>query len=131
MGSSWWEDLKKTVKAGVSVAAEKTEEYTKIGKLKVEILNLNRNLDKSYSELGKEAFEFIKAGKRGDLGKLDSVKQIIEKIEDQKAQIKAKEDAIEAVLSEEAACDIDYVLAVFLCLSAAYSHLGILCLDFN
>ena len=34
-----WERIRKSVVEGVSVAAEKTEEFTKLGKLKLEILN--------------------------------------------------------------------------------------------
>ena len=70
--SPLWEDIKKKLKEGVTVAAEKTEEYTKIGKVKVEILNINRNIDKTFTNLGREVytlidqrFKIISCGERG------------------------------------------------------------------
>ena len=98
---SLWEDIKKTVKQGVSVAAEKTEEYTKIGKLKVEIMNMKRNLDKTFAELGQEAYTNLKGSKKGDLTKNEKITELLSKIDDQKAALKGKEDEIEALRQED------------------------------
>lgn len=101
MGSSLWEDIKKTVKEGVSVAAEKTEEYTKIGKLKVEILNMKRNIDKTFTELGRETYTLLKGSKKGDLAKNEKLKNLLTRIDEQKAALKGKEAAIEALRADE------------------------------
>lgn len=98
---SLWEDIKKTVKQGVSVAAEKTEEYTKIGKLKVEIMNMKRNLDKAFAELGREAYTNLKGSKKGDLTKNEKITELLSKIDDQKAALKGKEDEIETLRQED------------------------------
>jgi len=98
---SLWEDIKKTVKQGVSVAAEKTEEYTKIGKLKVEIMNMKRNLDKTFAELGQEAYTNLKGLKKGGLTKNEKITELLSKIDDQKAALKGKEDEIEALRQED------------------------------
>jgi hypothetical protein len=99
---SLWEDIKQTVKQGVSVAAEKTEEYTKIGKLKVEIMNAKRALDKTFAELGQEAYTALKGSKKADLNKNEKITELLSKIDGQKAALKEKEDEIEAVRQEDA-----------------------------
>jgi len=101
MGTSLWEDIKKTVKEGVSVAAEKTEEYTKIGKLKVEILTMKRNIDKTFTELGRETYTLLKGSKKGDLAKNEKLKKLLTRIDEQKAALKEKEAAIEALRADE------------------------------
>ena len=102
MPSKLWEDIKKTVMDGVSVAAEKTEEYTKIGKVKVEILNINRNIDKVFTDLGREVFHLISKGKKAEISKSNRVNELVNKIKDLKASLKEKESEIEAVKREAA-----------------------------
>ena len=101
MGTSLWNDIKKTVKDGVSVAAEKTEEYTRIGKLKVEILTMKRNIDKTFTELGRETYTLLKGKKKTDLAKNEKLKKLLTRIDEQKAALKGKEAAIEALRSDE------------------------------
>ena len=100
MPSTLWEDIKRTVKQGVSVAAEKTEEYTKIGKIKVEILNVNRTIDKTYAEIGKEVFGLIDKGKKAEVVESEKVKKLVSKVKEQKALLKKKEAEIEAIKKE-------------------------------
>ena len=100
MPSSLWEDIKKTVKDGVTVAAEKTEEYTKIGKLKVDILTTNRSIDKTFTELGRAVYDFAKGKKKGDVIKTENVKSLFKKIDELKAILQKKEEEIEAVKKE-------------------------------
>ena len=100
MAASLWEDLKKNVKAGVSTAAEKTEEYTKIGKLKVEILNTNRNLEKGFADIGREVHNVLTAGKKLDPLKNETFKELIEKVNALKADVQAKEKEIEQIRIE-------------------------------
>jgi len=41
-----WDDIAKTIREGVDTVVEKTEKLTKIGKIKIDILNIKRNIDK-------------------------------------------------------------------------------------
>ena len=45
-----WEKVRKSVIDGVQIAAEKTEELTKLGKIKIEILNIKRKISKNFTE---------------------------------------------------------------------------------
>ena len=97
MPSKFWEGVKKSVKEGVSIAAEKTEEYTKIGKIKVEILGINRNIERTYTDLGKKVYALLTASKKTDVASDSKVKETITKISTLKKSLKAKEAEIEAI----------------------------------
>lgn len=98
--SSLWEDIKKTVMEGVTIATEKTEEYTKIGKVKVEILSVKRNVEKAFAQLGGEVYTLLVDKKVTDVAGNPKVKQLIEKINGLKKSLKAKEKEIEAIKKE-------------------------------
>ena len=54
-----WDDIARTIRDGVGTVVEKTEELTKIGKIKVDIINIKRNVDKNFSELGGKVYHLI------------------------------------------------------------------------
>ena len=62
-----WQRIRKSVAEGVSVAAEKTEEFTKLGKLKFEILNTKRKISKTFTELGSMTYDAFKGGKTNEM----------------------------------------------------------------
>ena len=101
MSTSFWEDLKRTVTNGFNVAAEKTKEYTKIGKLEIDIINLKRSVDKSMSELGRNTYQIYKSGKKADISEDGNVKKVVKKIDDLKSEIAAKEKEIADIKKEE------------------------------
>ena len=98
--SPLWENIKQKLKEGVTVAAEKTEEYTKIGKIKVEILNINRNIDKTFTNLGKEVYTLIDKKKTSGISNNKKVTELIAKINELKSSLAAKEAEIEAIKQE-------------------------------
>jgi hypothetical protein len=102
---SMWEDLKKTVKSGLSTAAAKTEEYTKIGKAKLDMMNLNKTLSGTLEDLGLETYTQINAGAKGLNLQNTKVKEMVEKIGQIKQSIKDKESEIEAIKKAAAAKD--------------------------
>jgi len=102
MATSIWDDFKKTLLEGVNVAAEKTEEYTKIGKLKVDNINLNRTLDKTYKALGREIYIRISDGKSIDLSKDDGIQYFTDKINDVTSAIMKNEKKINEIRTEAA-----------------------------
>lgn len=94
------DDIAEKVKKGFNVAAERTKEYTKIGELKVDILALNRSIDKAYKTLGEESYTFLKKQKSSPLAEKAQVKKLIKEIDDLKKSIKSKETEIEKVKKE-------------------------------
>lgn len=87
---SLWNDVKKTVKNGLDVATEKTEEYTKIAKIKVDILTKKKDLDKSFRELGEKAYNHMTSGKKTALMESSGVKGLIDRIKKLQKEIRDK-----------------------------------------
>jgi hypothetical protein len=95
-----WEDIKKTVKEGVTVAVEKTEEYGKIGVVKVDILKLERDRDKAFRELGSEVYNAVKKDKALAAAQNEKMKKTVSKIDSLIKSIKAKEAEVEKIKKE-------------------------------
>jgi hypothetical protein len=92
-----WDDLKKTVKDGFSVAAAKTEEFTKIGRAKLDLMNLNKSLNRTFQDLGVEVHAQITEGAKGPIPQNMKVKGLVEKIDKFRQSIREKELEMEAI----------------------------------
>jgi hypothetical protein len=75
-----WEKIKKGLKDGATLSMEKIEEYTKIGKLKVEELAAKRKITRNFVDIGERAFDLIEENKGasvdGDLAVKTSMENI-------------------------------------------------------
>lgn len=92
---SFWNDLKKTVQHGLKVVVSKTEEYTQIGKIKVEIIQLQHNLKQAYQELGREVYSKILKTTKTSLSKDAKVCALVSKIQKLEQELKEKEKELE------------------------------------
>ena len=86
-----WGKIKKSVIEGASYAAEKTEELTKLGKIKIEILNVKRKISGQFSELGGITYEAIKAETVEKELASDTVKALTETIKGLESELETKE----------------------------------------
>jgi hypothetical protein len=60
-----WEKLKKGLRDGATYSIEKIEEYSRIGKLKVEEIAAKRKITRNFIDIGERTFDLIEA-KKGD-----------------------------------------------------------------
>ena len=74
-----WDKVIKNVKKGIAVTGEKIEEYSHIGKLKLDISISKRNKDRLCKDLGQKVYDLIQAGNY-DLSGNQDVKMVIDKI---------------------------------------------------
>lgn len=95
-----WEDVKKTVKEGVTVVVEKTEEYGKIGKVKLDIMKLKADRDKAFRELGSEVYNLVKKDKALASAQNEKMKKTVSKIDSLIKSLKSKENEIEKIKKE-------------------------------
>ena len=95
------DNIKKNLRIGI----EKTEEYGKIGKLKVDILGIQHNLDKALKDLGELAYSSIKSTKKTVLDDDKKVKDLVKKVDNFKADIALKEKEIQSVKKEHEAAE--------------------------
>jgi hypothetical protein len=90
-----WDKIKQSVAEGMSTAAEKTEEYTKLGKAKLDVLAIKRKISKQFTELGGLAYEASKDKKPQDAFKTPEVSVIVETIAELEAELAEKETQFE------------------------------------
>ncbi|MBD3346285.1 MAG: hypothetical protein GF401_14615 [Chitinivibrionales bacterium] len=96
-----WEKIKKGLKDGAAMSMDKIEEYTKIGKLKIEEMAANRKIDRNYMDIGERVFNLVEEGKSGEVGDDLTVKSAIENIKSLKDELNDIAEKIQEV-SEEA-----------------------------
>ena len=87
-----WGKIKKSVMDGASFAAEKTEELTKLGKVKIEILNLKRKISNNFTELGGITYEALKSENVEEELKSEKVNALISTIKELESELETKEN---------------------------------------
>ena len=92
-----WEKIKSSVIESVNIAAEKTEEYTKIGKAKLDVITVKRKISKSFTELGGLIYTGSKESKLEKLVKSDEVTKLIEDIKVFEDDLLTKEKALDEI----------------------------------
>ncbi|MDD5675823.1 MAG: hypothetical protein PHC61_16755 [Chitinivibrionales bacterium] len=92
-----WEKIKKGLKEGAVLSMEKIEEYTKIGKLKIEELAAKRKLEKNFMDIGERLFTLIEDGKRGAAEDDLSIKKAVENVKSLKTEMVTIAEKIKAI----------------------------------
>lgn len=99
--STLWEDIKKALKDGYITAAEKTEELTRIGKTKIDIASLKRQIDKKFNQLGGLTFQLVTGKKAIDIARHEEVQKLAQEITQLEKEIKDNERKIEEIKAKE------------------------------
>ncbi len=98
--STLWDDITKTIRDSVDTVVGKTEELTKIGKIKVDVINIKRNIEKQFAELGGTVYHLIEEKKTSITSNAD-VKTIVEKVKNLEEQLNAKNEELANVKEKE------------------------------
>jgi|SRR5690554_361854 len=75
-----WEKMKKSFREGAILSMEKIEEFTKIGKLKVEEMAAKRKIERNFIDMGERTFDLIEEGKKDAIGDDLTIKKAVENI---------------------------------------------------
>jgi hypothetical protein len=75
-----WEKIKKGLRDGASVSMEKIEEFSKLGKLKIEEIAAKRKIERNYADIGERAFDLIEGHKGTEIADDLAVKKAVENI---------------------------------------------------
>jgi hypothetical protein len=95
-----WEKIKKSVREGAALSIEKIEEYSKIGKLKVEEFATKKKIERNYVDIGERVFELVQSKKNSDVANDTIVKKAVANIESFKEDLVAIEKKIHDVFEE-------------------------------
>jgi hypothetical protein len=103
-----WDDIKKSVggfaskaaeKAGelTREAAEKAEEMTQLGKVKLDIFQIKRDIDKRYTELGSVVYDLINKNKKVGIADDEKVAALVNDVKGLEKQLQAKEEQYQKI----------------------------------
>jgi hypothetical protein len=95
--SNFWESLKKNVQEGIHTVSEKTDELTRIGRLKIEIIAVKRDIEKSFIELGGRVYELLKSEKKISLTKDQQINTVADKISGYEDRLHQLEEDVEKI----------------------------------
>ncbi len=95
-----WEKIKKGLKDGAALSMEKIEEYTKVGKLKIEEFSTKRKIERNYIDIGERVFELISEEKGNEIEKDILVTNSIENVKSLKEELEEIENKIEETHKE-------------------------------
>ena len=90
-----------SIRDGLELVVDKTEEYGKIGKLKVDIFSIKRNIEKQFTELGGRTFEVLTGEGPKSVAKDEEVKKIVEELQGLEEQLQQKEAEIAQVKEDK------------------------------
>jgi hypothetical protein len=96
-----WEKLKKNFKEGAALSIEKIEEYSKIGKLKIEEFAAKKKVERNCVDIGERVFDLVETGKTAEVINDLLIKKAIENIRALNDELAAIDRKIKSV-SEEA-----------------------------
>jgi len=96
------DDLSNFFKKGVTVVAQKTDEYAKIGKIKVDIIGLKRDIDKNFTDLGGRVYQLIVEENDTNIASNNDVNTIIGAVNELHTKLQLKKMELEKVREEYA-----------------------------
>jgi len=96
-----FEDIKNGIRDGIELVVDKTEEYSKIGKLKVDILGIKRNIEKLFSELGGQTYELLGKGENIDVSADEEIIRLVGELKTQEEKLDAKKNEIKKVKDQK------------------------------
>ena len=95
-----WERLKSGMRKATTVAAEKAGLMAQMGKVKMAISSVERNIGKTEKGLGRHVFELVTKGETRIAGD-EQVKRSVEKITALEAELKEKQAELQALKPEK------------------------------
>jgi hypothetical protein len=96
-----WEKIKKNFKDGAALSIEKIEEYSKIGKLKIEEFAAKKKVERNCVDIGERVFDLVETGKASDAVNDLLIKKAVENIRALNEELAAIDKKVRSV-SEEA-----------------------------
>lgn len=110
--SNLWDDVKKSLGDWVTKAADraseftreaadKAEEVTRLGKVKLDIFQIKRDIEKQFSELGGTVYQLLKKGQAKEIETNARVQVSIEKVDQLEKKLKEKEKRYREIQAAE------------------------------
>jgi|WetSurMetagenome_2_1015567.scaffolds.fasta_scaffold01661_10 hypothetical protein len=95
-----WEKIKKNFKEGAAVSIEKIEEYSKIGKLKIEEFTAKKKIEKNCVDIGERVYDLMESGKAADVAVDPQVKKGVDNIRSLNQDLAAIDQKMKAIAED-------------------------------
>ena len=78
--STFWDSLKKNMQQGIQTVSEKTDELTKVGRLKIEVIAVKRDIEKCFVELGGRVYDILGNQKKVSIPRDKEINKLVAEI---------------------------------------------------
>lgn len=92
-----WEKIKKGMSEGFQNLSAKTGEMTQIGRLKIEIIAVKRDIEKAFIELGGRVYHNLEEKHEDDILSDHRIKKLVKDIKALELRLRTLEEKIEQV----------------------------------
>lgn len=92
-----WENIKKSLIEGLQSASDKTSEYTKIGRIKIDILGLKKEIEEKLVELGGRLYHLAAEDNRYDVKDEKEIIHLIEKIKKLEEELEKYDEELKRI----------------------------------
>ncbi len=96
MGTTW-KKIKKGMSEGFQNLSEKTGEMTQIGRLKIEIIAVKRDIEKAFIELGGRVYHNLEEKHEDDILSDQRIKKLVKDVKALELKLRTLEEKIEQV----------------------------------
>jgi len=98
---SLWENLKKGFIEGLQTASDKTSEFTKIGRIKIDILGVKKEIEEKLIELGGRIYHRIQEEQNYDIFSEKNIIQLIERIRELEEELNKYDEELKRLKKDE------------------------------
>ena len=98
--TDFWDSIKKNISYGFKTVSEKTEELTQIGRLKIEVIAVKRDIEKSFIELGGSIYHQLDMDDSFDVRSDEKIQDLLNNIKSLEKKLKKLEKDIAKVQSQ-------------------------------
>lgn len=95
-----WEDIKHRTKEWAEVAIDKSQELSQIGKVKLDIINIQRKIERKFVALGGLTYQLLGKEKTSKIASNKNIKDHIEKISSLENDLNNKKNELDNIGQE-------------------------------
>ena len=99
--NNFFDSLTKVIKEGYNNISEKAEEVTKIGRIKLEMVAIKRDIEKIFVELGGRFYQNYNSSSKSKMFKDADVKELVEKVKSKEEKLTNLKERLEILRKEE------------------------------
>jgi hypothetical protein len=94
---SLWSNIKKGLIDGIHMATDKTSEYTKIGRIKIDILGVKKDIEEKLLELGGRLYDQVVEKENFDIKSDKYIMQLIEQVKELENELKKYSEELKRI----------------------------------